>query len=153
MTGEPQALDVRAPEVSAWSVRLQVDHVLKVMALGLLTLEKGSPKPLPPVNLLGRVLMGLDWIPRGRGKSPARVLPRECPDCDLLDEIRRVRGEFAAPAIAASPRFSDPTPIFPHPYFGGLSAAQGVCFLAMHTHHHWKIVRDIRRAARKVAHA
>ena len=148
VTGEPAALDFRVPEVSGWSVRQQVDHSLKVMALGLLTLDKGTAKPLPPCNLLGRVLMSLDWIPRGRGKSPERVLPRECPDCDLLDEIRRLRGAFSDPALAFSPRFSDPTPIFPHPYFGGLSAAQGVRFLGMHTHHHWKIVRDIRKASR-----
>ena len=134
---EPAALDCRAPAVSGWSVRLQVDHSLKVMALGLLTLDRGSAKPLPPCNLLGRTLMALDWIPRGRGKSPERVLPGECGDSQLAEEIRRLRSSFA-----------DPTPIFPHPYFGGLSAAQGVRFLAMHTHHHWKIVRDIRRASR-----
>jgi hypothetical protein len=145
---EPAALDCRVPEVSGWSVRQQIDHMLKVMALGLLTIDKGSAKPLPRVNLLGRVLMRLDWIPRGRGKAPERVRPQESADPVLLAEIRRLRGSFADPAIAASPRFGDPTPIFPHPYFGGLSAEQGVCFLCMHTHHHWKIVRDIRKAAR-----
>ena len=91
--------------------------------------------------------MALDWIPRGRGRSPRQVLPGDRPNGDLLDEIRRLRAAFAGPAISSSWRFSDPTPIFPHPYFGGLSAAQGIRFLGMHTHHHWKIVTDIRNAA------
>lgn len=146
---EPEALDVRAPAVSAWSVRQQVDHSLKVLHFGLVTLEKGSDRMLPAINLLGRILMALNWIPRGRGKSPARVLPEERPDAELAAEVARLRRAFADPSLAASPRLTDPTPIFPHPYFGGLSAAQGLHFLGCHTHHHWKIVRDIRRSARR----
>jgi hypothetical protein len=145
---EPLALDLRAPEVSAWSVRQQVDHSLKVLHFGLLTLEKGTDRTLVPINLLGRFLMALGWIPRGRGKSPERVLPEERTNAELAGEVRRLRAGFSDPALSESARFSDPKPIFPHPYFGGLDAAQGVHFLGMHTHHHWKIVRDIRKRAR-----
>jgi hypothetical protein len=144
----PATLDRRAPRVSGWSVRLQVDHVLKVLALGHLTLANGYGKQLSRCNLLGRCLLFADWIPRGVGKSPARVVPVEKAEAELLAEARRLRGLFADPALARSPRFADATPVFPHPYFGGLDATQGARFLGTHTHHHWKIVRDILRAAK-----
>jgi hypothetical protein len=90
--------------------------------------------------------MALDWIPRGAARSPESVLPAETPDAELLAEIRRVRAGYAA-LDRADARFANPQPVFPHPRFGGLTACQGIAFLGCHTHHHWKIVRDIRRAA------
>jgi hypothetical protein len=145
---DPAALDRRAPRISSWSVRLQVDHMLKVLALGHLTLANGYGKPLSRCNFVGRCVLFADWIPRGVGKAPARVVPEERPDAELLDEVRRLRRLFADPELAGSPRFADRTPVFPHPYFGGLDATQGARFLGTHTHHHWKIVRDILRAAK-----
>ena len=79
---------------------------------------------------------------------------RRIPACGRSAVTMRV--SHATPALpasistAASAFFASPTPVFPHPYFGGLSAAQGVRFLGMHNHHHWKIVRDIRRRAERV---
>lgn len=141
------ALDARIERISRWSIRQQIDHALKVLALGLSAFDGERPPQPRGINLLGRTLLALDWLPRGRARSPKAVLPQETGDAELLAETRRLRAAFAAPALAASALFRDPKPIFPHPYFGGLTARQGVRMLATHTRHHLKIVRDLRRAA------
>lgn len=140
-------LDRRVESVSRWSVRQQLDHACKVLALGHKSFD--GPRVAQPrgINLLGRTLLALGWLPRGRARSPKAVLPEETATAALAAEAVRLRAAYADPALAASPMFQDPTPTFPHPYFGGLTAAQGVRMLAVHTHHHLKIVRDIRRAA------
>jgi hypothetical protein len=153
VANESSALDQRADRVSGWSVRQQVDHVVKVLALGLANVASGGKPQSQGCNLIGKVLMAADWLPRGVAKSPKSVLPEESPDAALLVEIRRLRAAYAAPELAASSAFDDERPVFPHPRFGGLTALQGVRFLGTHTHHHWKIVRDIRRAAGQPAAA
>jgi hypothetical protein len=144
---EAATLDFRQPEISGWSVRQQVDHSVKVLALGLRALADDR-EPLPRgINLTGRLLLFLDWIPRGVGRSPRSVVPEEPDAPAMLDEIRRLRAAYREPALAAHPIFARRTPVFPHPYFGGLTAAQGLRFLGCHTHHHWKIILELRQAA------
>lgn len=146
VTDSPELLDLRVEGVSGWSIRLQLDHAVKVLAAGLRALEGETRRQPHGINFVGRVLMALDWIPRGAAKAPKGVVPTETPDEALLAEAVRVRAAYRA-VDPRDPRFSDSTPSFPHPRFRGLTAAQGVRFLGTHTHHHWKIVRDIRRAA------
>ncbi|MEZ5314335.1 MAG: DinB family protein [Thermoanaerobaculia bacterium] len=142
----PEALDLGEPEVSGWSVRLQVDHILKALSIGLQTLDGGIQKPQRPIKPLGRLLMALDWLPRGVAKSPERIAPVATSDAGLVAELDRLAAAYRA-LDPADERLASPAPVFPHPYFGGLSACQGIAFLGTHTHHHWKIVRDIRRAS------
>ncbi|MCB1008563.1 MAG: DinB family protein [Acidobacteria bacterium] len=139
-------LDLRAPRVSGWSVGEQVDHMTQVLASGLGLLETpGEPRP-NGINLSGRILLALRWIPRGVGKSPKGVLPRGASPEDLRERLADLRRRLDA--ISAAPdRLADPRPTIPHPYFGALNPAQGLRFLAIHTRHHLKIVRDIRKAS------
>ena len=99
------------------------------------------------MNLTGHLLLALGWIPRGVGKSPKGVVPAER-NAGRPRGARRPAAQGST-ATRRSPRrvLADPTPVFPHPYFGGLTALQGLRFLGIHTHHHLKIVADIRRAA------
>lgn len=143
---EPALLALRVERISRWSIGLQVDHILKVLEVGQRFLADGSA-PLPRgMNLLGHLSLATGWLPRGVGKSPKGVLPVEQTPADLAgraSELRRIYCERPLPAHV----LADPRPVFPHPYFGGLNALQGVRFLGIHTHHHLKIVADIRRAA------
>lgn len=142
---EPALLALRAERVSQWSIALQVDHILKVLEFGQKVLAESQP-PLPHgVNLTGRIVLALGWFPRGVAKSPKRVLPEEQSPADLAERSARLRRVFCETPLAAAV-FEDPKPVFPHPVFGGLSAAQGIHFLGIHTHHHLKIVAEIRRA-------
>jgi hypothetical protein len=147
IAGGAEALAVRAPKVSGWSVGQQVDHMLNV-AHGVFYRLTGDGEEVPHgINLSGRLLLGIGWLPRGVGKSPKSVLPGEVPIADELGaRLARLRGDFQGlrfrTGLLASRRR-----LFKHPYFGGLDCAQTLRFLSVHTHHHLKIVRDIRRAA------
>lgn len=142
----PELLDLRVASVSGWSIRQQIDHVAKVLALGLRTLAENPQRQPRSISLLGRTLMALDWLPRGVARSPRSVVPEESTNEALLAEVDRLSLAYRQ-VPPEDARFFDTTPVFPHPYFGGLSRAQGAAFLGTHTHHHWKIVRDIRKAA------
>jgi len=135
----------RAPAISGWSIGEQVDHVLKVLdrSLGLLlTSDEALPKG---INLAGRLLLAVRRLPRGVGKSPAALRGAERPAGELRAQLDRI-----APLLDRvrddAERFARPAPVYPHPYFGGLTAAQAIRFLAVHTDHHLRIVADIRRA-------
>lgn len=144
---EPALLAVRVERVSLWSIGQQIDHTLKVLEVGMRFLE-GSRESLPRgINLVGRFALATGWLPRGVGKSPKGVLPSECAPSELAERASLLRKTYCDRALPEA-ALADPRPVFPHPYFGGLTAAQGVRFLAVHTRHHLKIVEDIRRADR-----
>lgn len=140
-----EKLGRRAPKVSGWSVGEQLDHVLKVLdrSLGLLlTSDTALPKG---VNLTGRLLLAVRRLPRGVGKSPTALRGAERPAGELREQAARI-APLLAKVREQPDRFARPTPIYPHPYFGGLDAARALRFLAVHTDHHLRIVADIRRA-------
>ncbi len=143
---EPALLELRVERVSRWSIGQQVDHVLKVLEAGKRLLDD-STAPLPRgMNLLGHLTLATGWIPRGVGKSPKSVLPAEQAPADLAERASHLRKIYCERTLPEA-LLADPKPVFPHPYFGGLTALQGLRFLGIHTHHHLKIVADIRRAA------
>ena len=143
---EPALLDLRIERISLWSIGQQVDHMLKVLEAGVRFLE-GQREPLPRgMNLYGRLALALRWFPRGIGKSPKGVRPGDFTAAGLAERASRLRKVFCDRPLPAAV-LADARPVFPHPYYGGLTAVQGVRFLEIHTHHHLKIVADIRRAA------
>jgi hypothetical protein len=142
-----RSLPVRVERVSRWSVGQQIDHLQRVARGGLRVLEAARP-PLPRgINLVGRTLLGLGWIPRGVGKAPAQVVPADAPPlAELAERLPPLRADFAG-ACCDENLLGSRTPVFRHPYFGGLTPREALRFLVVHTEHHLKIVRDIRRAA------
>lgn len=145
--GGPELLAARAERVSDWTVGQQLEHILLVGAAVPARLTDPDARVSRGINGIGRLLLALGWLPRGVGKAPAGVRPGDPTRESLraaLDGFRRALAALRAdPALLAHRR-----PVFPHPYFGGLDPARTLRFLAVHTHHHLKIVRDIRRAAR-----
>lgn len=142
----PATISLRAERVSAWSIGQQFDHILKVLEFGDRALREARD-PLPRgIKPMGRVVLALGWFPRGVAKSPQRVLPGEATQEDLLTRVALLRQRYSDPALPpAIDRVEGP--VFPHPFFGGLTARQGLRFLVVHTRHHLRIVADIRRAA------
>ena len=143
---EPALLALRAERVSGWSIGQQVDHMLKVLEAGQRLLEGPHPALARGINLLGRFVLLTRWIPRGVGKSPKSVLPVECAPAELAERSSRLRKLYCDTPLPAAV-LAERNPVFPHPYFGGLTPVEGLRFLDIHTHHHLKIVTDIRRAA------
>lgn len=134
-----------APRVSAWSVAQQLDHVTKVLERSLETLLVSEVRLERGINWIGRLLLGVGRLPRGVGKSPAAVRGVERRAADLQRTVIRIR-ELLARLAAAKVVTASGAPVYRHPYFGGLTPAQALRFLAVHTDHHLRIVADIRRA-------
>jgi len=143
-------LATRADAVSAWSVAQQLQHVARAnhsLARGLLGLldDPTRGRPVAP-NLLGRIVLFLGYIPRGRGKAPSSTRAEEEPT------VEGVRGEVAA-ARELLHRWRERAPdllaldaSISHPYFGCPSVPQWLRFVEVHNAHHLRIMRDIRAA-------
>ncbi len=133
---------VLRPEVSKWSVGMHVHHCCLAM-IGVCDSLVASepPPPRSGFSLITSAIFLTGRIPRGRGKSPEQVLPREGIEPDelahLLDQaergIRMVRE-------ARADRW------FRHFAFGVLDRDRTLRFLQIHNRHHLRIAHDILRA-------
>jgi DinB superfamily len=165
LAGGPEAeLAARVPAVSGWSVGEQLEHlvlvdrsVLKAVRRLLDDPHRQSAETAPPappgINLLGRVVLGSGFIPRGR----ARTLPPFQPGAGAAtaagDGVVGVVGmgiaEIERGVRELEPRLGELEASggrSRHPLFGGLGGRQWLRFVTVHHHHHLKIVRDIRLA-------
>lgn len=100
------------------------------------------------ISLIGRVVLWLGFIPRGRGRALEPFRPESVAAGSLrsdLAEVRRRLDDLAA-GLGAIQR-SEAS--FRHFIFGELTAPEWLRFLGIHHHHHWKIIRDLRRAAER----
>lgn len=131
-----------SPAVSGWSVAQHLDHSLKVGAGMLRRIVKPSTEAMPALDWRGHAVLLLGRIPRGKGKSPAAVEGVEVPAEALLaahDACTAVYREVADRPVLLEAR----SRVMRHPYFGGLTAAQTLRFVEIHTDHHLRIVDDI----------
>jgi len=134
------------PEVSGWSIAQQLDHLLRSIVLGSAYLLEEKDRPARGINLLGRILLLVGRIPRGRARSPERLVGKPRTVAELREELaeaRRCIAAFGDRRDLAAER----TPRVPHPYFGGLTPTQAVAFIGIHTDHHLRIAEEIRDAA------
>jgi DinB superfamily len=163
--GPEAELAARVPAVSGWSVAEQLEHLVLVDRSVLKAVRRllddphrrsaESAQPAQPgINLLGRVVLGSGFIPRGR----ARTLPPFQPGAEAAtaagDGVVGVVGRMGIAEIERGVRELEPRlgdleasgGRSRHPLFGGLDGRQWLRFVTVHHHHHLKIVRDIRRA-------
>lgn len=139
---------VRHEKLSGWSISNHVEHSINVTEGVFKRLAEGEAGSTPgkPLSLIGRVILFIGLIPRGRGKAPKQTQPSDAPVDDLRLRLTRLRR--AARAHLESPAALKSTPaVFPHPYFGLLRGPQWVRFVEIHQHHHLKIMRDIASAS------
>jgi uncharacterized damage-inducible protein DinB len=135
----------RMERISAWSVGEHLDHLMKVDRSIFDRIEAPVETPLRPLSTLGRIVLWSGWIPRGKGKAPDMARPQAVPPEQLVERIRAAR-DLLDRAVATPQRLADPRRIAKHYLLGGMSAAQWLRFLAVHHHHHVKIIRDVLRA-------
>ena len=130
--------------VSAWSPAEHVDHALRVAAAMLERIPSTDVLP-KGINLLGRTILTLGWIPRGVSRAPRSVLGQRA----TLEELHSSFSAVTAALGTLDPAAVDGarTRNVPHPRFGGLTPAQALRFLVIHNDHHLKIVRDVLRNA------
>ncbi len=148
-------LDTHAEAVSAWSVAQQLEHLLlverSVLAQIHRLLDARQLPPLAGINLLGRTVLATGFMPRGVAKAPGGSLPAAAA-ARAAAAATEQQGEVERRIAALAPRLDELQRTgraglrLAHPRFGGLDGPQWLRFLGIHTHHHLKIVRDIRRA-------
>ena len=131
--------DRKNPEVSKVDVAWHLDHMLKTVINICKALEASDPSAFKgSVNLSRTMSLTLNYIPRGKAKSPSVVRP---PDKISTAEIKSQLTE-------AKKRISevfelDEKAHFEHPVFGTIARGHALRFIEVHTNHHLKIVRDI----------
>jgi hypothetical protein len=106
------------------------------------------PEKIPTrrVSLIGRLVLWLGFIPRGKGRAPDPFRPESVSAEALQRDLADVRQRLAALAASLGViQRSDAS--FRHFIFGELMPAEWLRFLGIHHHHHLKIIRDLRRAA------
>jgi len=126
-------------KVSEAPVAWHLDHSLKVINKILDVLKNSDPSMYTKRFSLKRSFsFTFGYIPRGKAKSPAAVLPpHKILTKELLSQVEEARDNLK------NLRILDKNSNFIHPVFGQLNTKQAKRFLELHTRHHLKIVRDI----------
>jgi hypothetical protein len=135
-----QLYATKAP--SKWTPSEHLDHVTRVSLAMLEIALRPDAKPLPqPMNLVGRLILTIGWIPRGAGKAPARFHGVRVPTETLNAQLTTL--ESAVAKIDTRELTGRRVPTIPHPRFGGLTPEQALRFIAIHIEHHLRIIREI----------
>lgn len=144
-------LFVAEPRISSWSPAQHVEHVALVNRELVRTIKKlacgfDDPRGRGGTSALGKLMLALRWIPRGRGKAPGSVVPKEAPSRDelrraILDNERELDELGALTATIDGVRGRAP-----HFVFGRLTARQWLAYANVHTRHHVKLLDDLARA-------
>lgn len=148
-----ERLAVREERVSAWSVGDHLEHMQRVGRSVLGVLDKlraePGPGPRPAIRPVGRLILFVGFIPRGRARATRFVEPQGLPREGLQSELAALHARLAALGPAQLAVLEGIAGRLPHPIFGGLDARQWLRFLEIHQHHHLKIIRDIERRHRR----
>lgn len=134
--------EVLEVKVSNWSVGAHIEHCTKVIVGICTTLEQSNPDDYrKKFSLAQKIIFASGKIPRGKGKSPKRVVP------DLTSSISQIqkyleKAEEKLNAIESLPEKSH----FNHPNFGSLDLKRAKKFIDIHTNHHIAIIKDIIKA-------
>ena len=125
--------------ISEVSVGWHLEHSLLVIKQITATVAQSEPKLYRSKFNVKRFIVFLTkTIPRGKAKAPKVVIPSEEITVDSLQES--LKNTYQAIAYLKDCQEKQ---YFMHPFFGQLNKKQTIKFLAIHTEHHLKIIRDI----------
>lgn len=124
--------------VSAVNVGWHIEHSLLVvikMASALISSDPAQYKW--KFNLARAIVFAIKKFPRGKGKAPDAVNPKqmEKPDFEALFSKARQKIEELKNA--------DPNSFYEHGVFGVLNKKNTFTMLDIHTSHHVRIIKDI----------
>jgi hypothetical protein len=126
-------------KISKGSVGWHLDHSLKVINSVFEAIKNSNSEDYKPkFNGLRLFTFTLGFFPRGKAKSPKRVLPPEIiVKEDIENQLEKAMENMAMVSVLEDNQF------FTHPLFKQLNKKQTLKFLKLHTKHHLKIVEDI----------
>ncbi len=130
---------LRAPAVSEWSIGMHVHHCcLAMIGICQSLIASTPPPPRSRFSFVTALVFSSGRIPRGRGRSPDVVLPRQDVSpaelWTLLDRSKRILTEA---------HDLDPKTWFRHFAFGVLDRDKTLRFIRIHNRHHLRIISDI----------
>ncbi len=133
---------LRASAVSEWTIGMHVHHCCLAMIVICRSLIASTPPtPRSRFSLATALVFSSGRIPRGRGRAPDAVLPRQDVSPEelgtLLDQSERFLTEV--PDL-------DPKTWFRHFAFGVLDRDKTLRFIRIHNRHHLRIISDIASA-------
>ena len=106
-----------------------MEHLLQADARVVAALAKSDPNHQGRANWIGRLILAVGFIPRGRGRATKAVLPTGVDPSQLAADLEALRqrlreleqrlGELEAAGVRA-----------PHPIFGSLDLCQWLRFVA-----------------------
>ena len=132
-------LEKKNVKISNVSVGWHLDHSLKVINSVFDALKNSDPaKYKSQFNGLRILAFTLRSFPRGKAKSPKRVLP---PEIIIKEDVKK-QLEFAIDNFKVFQDLKE-NQYFEHPIFKKLNKKKAIKFLKLHTNHHLKIVKDI----------
>lgn len=125
--------------ISAGSVGWHIHHSLLVCLQIIQAVEKSDPKNYKwKFNLNKSFVYTFNKIPRGKGKAPESVKPKE-----LMDTAEMKKTFELLKARLPVLETLQPNNYFNHPYFGNLNVKATIKMLKLHTKHHISIINDI----------
>lgn len=150
--GDEDACARRRASVSRWSVQQQLEHLLltdRVILAWLHAVAKGmiASDGLGGPTWRGHVVIGIGFIPRGKGRAPDVTRP----DGMELPTIRSGFGEVQDQVKALAdllPTLAADSCTRRHPALGYFTPPRWLRFAQVHHRHHGKIIRDILKATR-----
>jgi len=125
--------------ISEAAVGWHIEHCLLVIKQIISTVAQSDPLLFKSKFNIKRFFVFLSkTIPRGKAKAPKVVIPTEEITIDSL-EVSLTNTYQAITYL----KDCEEHQYFMHPFFGQLNKKQTIKFLAIHTEHHLKIIRDI----------
>lgn len=139
LSGYIPQFELKNPEVSHASVGWHIAHSHLVINSVIESLKNSNPSEYKwKFSLLHLYVLIKGGFPRGKGKAPEKVIPREVINIQIL---KRSSDETQT-ALAKIPQLPE-NAYFKHPLFGLLNKKSTIRFLEIHTNHHLKIIKDI----------
>ena len=132
--------------VSGSSVGWHIEHALLSINFIIDELKNSNPEDYIRNFSLPRILVfTMNKIPRGRGKAPEIVQPKNNITADALKkQLKTASGKIK------ELEFLKPENYIKHPYFGDLNLKLAKKFLLIHTRHHIDIIKDIIKTKKQV---
>ena len=125
--------------ISEVTVGWHIEHCLLVIKQITSTVAQSEPKLYKSKFNMSRFFVFLSkTIPRGKAQAPKVVIPTEEITLDSLKAS--LANTYQAITYLKD---CEEHQYFMHPFFGQLNKKQTIKFLAIHTEHHLKIIRDI----------
>jgi hypothetical protein len=125
--------------ISEAAVGWHIEHSLLVIKQITATVAQSEPKLYKSKFNVKRFFVFLTkTIPRGKAKAPKVVIPVDEITIETLQES--LKNTYQAITYLKD---CEEHQYFMHPFFGQLNKKQTIQFLAIHTQHHLKIIRDI----------